>query len=276
MKRILETVAAKSYTTGKTKGVEKPYRRETVMKVRGVMHRVFRSAQEDDLIEFNPVSAVRTPKMREVKEVARSFLTDDEFTRFISWVHGVLELLFLSVVARCEWGLQSGDLHQWVWTMIDLRTFEQCTVPRSKTEAPQALSIPRVLSPFLRAWWAQAGKPESGPVFPVRVGKRAGPAQASGQISYAERLRLSSFAPQCFVCPLSRYAPQSPECARIWAKSAGGTKLSSQSARPALRRDVHEQLPVDFHSFRRAFNTALAEAGHQRAEGDDPRWALRR
>jgi hypothetical protein len=28
-----------------------------------------------------------------------------------------------------------------------------------------------VLAPLLRSWWARAGAPESGPVFPVRKGK---------------------------------------------------------------------------------------------------------
>ena len=54
IKRILEGVVAKTYVTGKTIVRERRYRRETVAKVRGVMHRLFRSAQEDDLIERNP------------------------------------------------------------------------------------------------------------------------------------------------------------------------------------------------------------------------------
>jgi hypothetical protein len=45
----------------------KGLKRATVAHVRGVMHRLFRAALEEELIEHNPVAAVRVPKMREVR-----------------------------------------------------------------------------------------------------------------------------------------------------------------------------------------------------------------
>ena len=82
IKMILEVVIAKTYVTGKTIVRERRYRRDTVAKVRGVMHRLFRSAQEDDLIERNPVCrGARAPKLREAREGACMILTDAESRR---------------------------------------------------------------------------------------------------------------------------------------------------------------------------------------------------
>jgi integrase len=102
----------------------------------------------------------------------RAILTDDEFARFVGCAAVDLELRMLSLVARCEGGMRTGDLNAWDWSMIDRVDFAECFVPRAKTKTPQRLAIPEVLAPFLRAWWERARKPESGPVFPVTRGKR--------------------------------------------------------------------------------------------------------
>src|SRR5450432_2887937 len=54
---------------------ERGLKRATVAHVRGVMHRLFRAALEEEIIEHNPVAAVRVPKMREVRK-ERAILTD--------------------------------------------------------------------------------------------------------------------------------------------------------------------------------------------------------
>ncbi len=124
--------------------------------------------------------------MREVKK-ERAILTDLEIERLVACPDVVLELHMLSIVARCEGGVRTSDLHGWDSTMIDRLHFEQCTVPRAKTGTPQLLGIPPVLAPFLRARWEHEGKPESGPVFPARRGQRAGQGKLRGN-SYVERL----------------------------------------------------------------------------------------
>src|SRR5256885_1851981 len=83
----------------------------------------------------------------------REFLTDDEIARFVACPVVDLELRVLSIVARCEGGMRTGDLNKWDWTMIDREHFAECFVPRSKTGRPQALAVPDVLRPHLRAWW---------------------------------------------------------------------------------------------------------------------------
>jgi integrase len=184
---VLADIAASTYPKGKTHVVEKRYRGGTVAKVRALLHALFRDAQEAGSIEHNPVTPVRTPKTREVRK-QRAILTDAEFSRFVACPDVDLELRMLSLVARCEGGMRRGDLNAWDWAQIDRVDFAECTIPRAKTRSPQVLAIPEVLAPFLRAWWERARKPDSGPVFPVRVGKRAGGFRmASG--GFASRLR---------------------------------------------------------------------------------------
>jgi integrase len=234
-------------------------RRNSLAHIRGVLHRLFRAALEDELIEHNPVAAVRTPKTREVRK-ERAILTDDEFSRFVSCDAVDLELRMLALIARCEGGMRTGDLNNWDWSMIDRARFAECFIPRAKTRTPQRLSIPDVLAPFVRAWWERAGKPESGPVFPVTRGKRAGEARSPLGLSFAKRLRRDLFRARVY-----RMAPiEVPATSRGTrtdrGKFAKGTKLAP-SPRDPLYHETATTLPVDFHSFRRAFNTALAEAG---------------
>ncbi len=165
----------------------------------------------------------------------------------------------LSVVARCEGGMRTSDLHAWDWTMLDLNGFASCTIPRSKTAAPETLDVPEVLRPFLRAWWERAECPTSGPVFPVRKGKRAGDFKGVGT-SYAERLRRDLFrAGVVRMAPVEVPATK-PGTRTDLGRAVVGTKLAPNPRDP-LYFETTVSLPVDFHSFRRAFNTALAAAG---------------
>ncbi len=237
----------------------KGLKRATVAHIRGVMHRLFRAALEEELIEHNPVAAVRVPKMREVRK-ERAILTDAEFAKFIACAGIDLELRMLSLVARCEGGMRTGDLNRWDWTQIDRVHFAECIVPRAKTGTPQALAIPDVLAPFLRAWWERAGKPESGAVFPARSGKRAGGFRAPVGHSYARRLREALFRAGVWRMPPIRVPATRPGMRTDLGKRAEGTKPAPNSADP-LYFETATTLPVDFHSFRRAFASALAEAG---------------
>ena len=73
------------------------------------------------------------------------------------------------------------------------------------------------------------GRPSHGPVFPVTRGPRKGEAKATGNHSYAKRLRAALLA-------------------------AGVT-------RHELHHETQWTRPTDFHNLRRSFNTALARAG---------------
>ncbi len=129
---------------------------------------------------------------------------------------------------------------------------------RKDAHAPSARD-PEVLSPFLRAWWERAGKPESGPVFPVRVGKRAGEAKRPLN-SYAKRLRRELFCAGVVRASPIEVPATKPGQRTDLGKPAEGTKLAPNPRDP-LYFETEATLPVDFHSFRRAFASALAEAG---------------
>jgi integrase len=223
-------------------------RRNSLANLRGVLHRLLRAAQEDELIDHNPVAAVRVPKTREVRK-QRAILTDEEFATFVACPTVDLELRMLALVARCEGGMRSGDLKRWDWTQIDRVHFAECTVPRAKTGTPQVLGIPDLLAPFLRAWWERAGTPESGPVFPGRRGKRAGGFRAARGPGFARQLRRDLFR-----AGVVRVAP-------VVDETDPQRKRILPNPNDPLFHETATTLPVDFHSFRRAFNTALAEAG---------------
>jgi integrase len=245
VRSILDDVAGKGLKHG------------TVVEVRGVLHRLFDDAWRVEVIASNPVARVRVPPSREVRK-QRCILTDDEFSRFVACASVDLELRMLSLVARCEGGMRTGDLHQWDWSMIDRAAFAECFIPRAKTRTPQRLAIPDVLAPFLRAWWERAGKPESGAVFPVRIGKRAGETKRTN--SHAKRLRSALFHAAVYRMPSIEVPATSKGTRTDRGKQAPGMKLAPNPRDP-LYRETATTLPVDFHSFRRAFNTALAEAG---------------
>lgn len=231
-------------------------KRGTVVQVRGVLHRLFADAWRVEFIDANPVARVPVPELREVKK-ERVILTDDEFARFIACGDVDLELRMLSLVSRVEGGMRAGDLNAWDWAMIDREHFAECTIPRSKNAKPQALTVPAALAPFLRAWWERAGKPDHGAVFPVRSGDRVGDFKVNSG-GYAARLRRGLLRAKIF-----RLEPK--EVVREYRRWRG-TKTRTvveivPDERDPLYFETKTTLPVDFHSFRRAFNTALAEAG---------------
>src|SRR5262249_27058707 len=107
----------------------------------------------------------------------------------MEYAPGRVELKMLAIVARCEGGMRTGDIAKWEWSMIDLKRFATCIVPRSKTATPQSLAIPELLRPYLRSWWELEGKPTKGPVFPVRRGETAGQHRAEKGTSFSRRLK---------------------------------------------------------------------------------------
>jgi len=252
---ILEGVTGKTY---KRAGKTRRYRGASVAKLRALLYGLFRSAEAEGIVDHNPVAPVSSPKTHEVRK-ERAILTDAEFSRFVACPHVDLELRMLSLVARCEGGMRAGDLNAWDWTAIDRVQFAECIIPRAKTKKPQRLAIPEALSPFLRAWWERAGKPESGPVFPARKGKRVGDfRKAAG--GFAKRLRRDLFRAGVYrMKPIEVPATRRGQRTDL-AKPVEGTKLAPNPRDP-LYFETAATLPCDWHSFRRAFASALAGAG---------------
>jgi hypothetical protein len=110
--------------------------------------------------------------------------------------------------------------------------------------------------------WKATGRPESGPIFPVRRGTRAGQFRSARGTSCARRLRRD----------LLRAGVKRHVCTRKPTIEKGGKRVPNppikvgeaccpNMAYDPLFSETAVTRPVDFHSFRRAFSTALAMAG---------------
>jgi integrase len=238
VRKVVEAVVAKKLS------------RQTVTHVRATVSRILDAAWRDEMIPENPALRVRVPPMREVTK-PRVILTDAELLRFFACDDADLEIRMLGLAARVEGGMRTRDLTAWDWTHIDQATFASCIVPRTKTGKPQRLEVPGVLQAPLRAWWLAQGSPASGPVFPVTRGKRKGEARRSRGVSFADRLRRALMA-----AGIKRHACEHPDTIPTPDEPCCPT-----FAQDELYAETAWSLPVDFHSFRRAFKTALAEAG---------------
>ena len=136
--------------------------------------------------------------------------------------------------------MRTGDLHAWDWTMLDLAGFASCTIPRSKTAAPEMLDVPEMLRPFLRAWWESAGSPPAGPVFPIRKGKRAGEHKGP-QASHAKRLRQGT-RPRRRLPAARRRGARDRSRARVRTSGAPSRASSSRRTR-AIRSTSRPRRP---------------------------------
>lgn len=186
-----------------------------------------------EILKENPAKRVEVPKAAKVDDRPRVVLTDEEFSTLIDAPGLDLELRLMALTARCFGGMRTSDLHAWDWSHIDVKAWGDAYVPRPKTQTRDRLALPEMIVPALRQWWVAAGRPVAGPVFPERMRERAG--ERRGKRSHARRLR-----------------------AALWA---AGVKRGETKATCELQTDTAETKRVDFHSFRRAFNTALAGAG---------------
>jgi integrase len=225
---------------------------ESIRKLRGAMHRLFKWLWEAETIAENPVERVPLPADARVDARPRTMLSDAQVIVFLnaraSGPDGkkprsdaearLLELKMMAVSARILGGLRTAEVNRWDWTMLvdrdaDVQTFEAVRVRRAKAKRGhvgkvQRFVVPEQMRPILLAWHELQGRPVDGPVFPVTKGDRKG-AHRKERTSYAKRLRRE-----------------------LWR--AGIRDHAIHNDTPTSKR-------VDFHSFRRAFATSLAEAG---------------
>lgn len=170
----------------------------------------------------------------------RAILTDDEFLTFIEHKKVRLRLKALAVCSRMLGGMRTSDLLAWRWEHVDTVGWREAHVPRPKTAKKVAnpwvpFEIPELVARYLKQWWLKCGCPSGdAPVFGTyRKGRTSGKDKGV-KVSY----RGVSFAKS-----LRR------------ALTAAGLK------RHELHNKTFKSLPADFHSFRRAYDTALARSG---------------
>lgn len=225
--------------TGKVKpaprrdGAKTPerYGRQSISHMRATIVRLFKSAWKDELVQDNRAERTEVPDIEQVTK-PRAVLDDAEIARLLKHPEGDAEIKLLVLLSRTIGGLRAGDLNSLDWTAFG-PGFTTCTFIRRKTRkkkpTPQTLVVPEPVRPFIEIWHQNQGCPPFGPVFPVRKGKRAGQAKKRSNMSYADRLRRELI-------------------------KAGVT-------RHELHHETSTTLPVDFHSTRRAYGTALARVG---------------
>jgi integrase len=170
----------------------------------------------------------------------------------------VLERQTMACLSRMFGGLRVGDLRALRWEALDTKDgFSFGWAPRVKTARPQLLEIPTMLRPILRDWWERHGRPSAGFVFPARKGDKAGGKKGRSSIAAALRRDLRR--------ALGVDVPVRVEYVR--SNGRKGTRFDWHASRELTPREVELfqetefTKPVDFHSFRRAFKQALADAG---------------
>lgn len=267
---------------------DRPWSRQNLVHLKNDMSSIFQALWRDEIIAENPVARVLVPKNAKTDDRTRVLLSDDEFERFVRCPNVRAELHVMAFASRTFGGMRTSDLHAWDWKHIDTDTWFDAHVPRPKTKSGSRIALPSVLVPTLQAWWeaSRPAKPTAGPVFPVQRGKRAG--QKKGKhISYAKVLRQALWSAG-IVRPLAGFeeARQAWQVANdAWAALAAAPDVETEQQRRERKRAARkarmrareleraarrlcliqagstDYKALDFHSFRRAFNTGLALAG---------------
>jgi integrase len=246
------------------------YAADTVHHLRTDMSRILNELVLEGTLKSNVAREVELPDNVEVDDRPRIVLTDVEINEFRVKRGFERELDMMALFARDLGGHRTSDLHAADYSDFDTVGWKTCVVRRPKTDREGSrkgkrkgrrratrgyqrdrIDIPgSVLGP-LKAWWTAAGCPSTGPVFPLRRGPKAGQRKTGKGISYAQALRDALWE-ACIYRPLPGFEGAVGDARRQFC---------------ALQVDTDETRAVDFHSFRRAYVTALARSGlnHQTA-----------
>jgi integrase len=189
-------------------------------------------------------------------------LTDEEILQFQKERGFKRELDVMVLHARQLAGHRTSCLHAEDWSDWDTVHWKTVKVRRPKTDDGRRKkeragrrrgrrayelvihAIPSVVVAPTQAWWHAQGCPQKGPVFPVRKGPKAGQRKGDN-ISYAKALRKAAWE-----AGLRRPLPG-------YEEAVGDDRKKFC----ALQVATDDSLPLDFHSLRRAFITACAQAG---------------
>lgn len=216
----LQEVLEKACDLGKSK--------ETLTHIRKEMKCIFQALWREEQIPENPCQKgkVLIPKRAKDDGRPRQILTDEEFLQFVGCALVPRTIRMMALCSRMLGGMRTSDLHAWDWSHIDTKAWATARVKRAKTRGWGFMEIPETLGFALEEWWFNHGEPKAGPVFPVTRGPNRG--KRRGKIGYARMLR-------------------------VYLLRAGVTRKELHESTEWSRR-------VDFHSFRRAYASALGDA----------------
>ena len=211
------------------------------------------------------------PEAVEESKRERAVLTDDELVRYLAWEHpqprfrgAVLERQTMACVARMFGGLRTSDLHtvRWEWFDVEQGAFAWGYAPRkkgsrlSKGGKPQLLTVPEPLRPILQDWWQRQGRPREGVIFPKRRGEGAIMGEARRKMSHAKAFRRDLERAFGLLVWKQTGIDRKGNPVGDWERRREPTQRERTLFEP-----TEYTMPVDFHSWRRAYNQALADAG---------------
>jgi integrase len=262
---LLQAVTVTDRRTGKQTAPSRQTLKNILSDITVILDDLWRA----ETLPENVARRVRLPQnKRQAKE--RAVLTDEELAIYLQWEHpdelarvAVLQRQTMACISRLFGGVRTGDLHAMRWEHFDADRghFNWGYAPRAKTKSPQRLGIDAMLRPIIHRWWSHSGEPTEGLIFPaLRDGKnvKAG-RDAKVGISHAEALRRDL-----------RRAFGVDRLETVDIKQKNGRTIASHQwieVRKMTAREVElfigtdHMAPVDFHSGRRAYCQALANAG---------------
>jgi hypothetical protein len=242
------------------------YSKQQCIHVRNDISSVLGELWSDDVIEENAAKKAKIPKHAKVDRRERTVLEDDELLLYLAWQHpdtgeqeAVLERQVMSCVSRIFGGLRWGDIraNRWEYWTIVAGEFVEGLATSRKTGEIQPLEVPEPLRPILRDWWERHGRPKTGLMFPVRRGERVGQERKPGSIARALRRDLArAFGIEAPVKVQIRRSNGRKDTRYRWR-----TVREATDRERALLFETEQTRPTDFHSFRRRFKQALADAG---------------
>lgn len=257
--------------------------RQSLIHIKNDISVVLNDLWQSEVLEQNIADRVNVPEalpaITKRSKKARATLGDDELGRYLAWRHpdpshamAVLERQTMSCVSRMFGGLRTSDLHTVRWETLDPGEFVRGVAPRAKGGTldhggePQELLIPAELRPFLIEWWTLAGKPTQGLVFPKRRGKGAGE-RGRKKSSHAERLRIDLMRAFGIEAQVTKEKTRSNGRRLTWKVWEVVRAMTPRER--LLFEETEFTKPVDFHSWRRRFAQALADAGVNAQQAKD-------
>lgn len=249
----------------------------SALKMRSDISQVLAQLRREGAIAVNVAREMALPKGARVDARERVSLTDEQILAFQRLRGFATQLDMMCLFSRCVAGHRTSDEHAGTWEHVDLVDFAWMKVRRPKTDGDSGQNarigrrrvrayelvtheVDEQYREHIRAWWVAAGKPTSGPIFPLlrdavstpmrlkdgrivqRQGGKVGERRGKGT-SHAEALRRAVW--ECGIYePMAGFDPKRPDKALC-----------------RLQTDTDESRRLDFQSFRRGLVTALADAG---------------
>jgi integrase len=212
-----------------------------------------------------------SPEATQRSKKERAVLTDQELVMYLAWQHpqprfrgAVLERQTMACVSRMFGGLRTSDLHAVTWDAFETiaGAFTWGLAPRKKGSRlahggkPQPLVVPEPLRPILRDWWERQGRPTAGFVFPKRRGDDAVVGKGRKKMSHAKAMRRD--LQRALGLEVFRQAGVDRKGNPVgdWERGREPTPREL-----VLFTDTEWTRCIDFHSWRRSYNQALADAG---------------